>query len=210
MTRIKVLFMIPQTKKEWALFVICMIAASVVGFILAGSGSEFEIVLFLGVVLLGGWAFLYPIAYMLLSLLGFGFDSVKGAIKKATANHASHTYTPKSDIETEKTEEPVPVMRYSVLPRKDCSYATDANGEPLRTYYRPSSGLFCSTPSWDNDPPFFLNIRKPILMDVKDKNEIEIPELPADCDGIIFKNYGTRQITAFFVKDKSSQSMRCD
>ena len=76
------------------------------------------------------------------------------------------------------------------------------------TYYRPNSGLFCSTPLSENDKPYFLNIRRPVVFDVENVAPIVIPDdLPEECDGIIFKNYGSHKITAFFVKDKRTQSM---
>ncbi|MCQ2975484.1 MAG: hypothetical protein MJ211_11840 [Bacteroidales bacterium] len=96
---------------------------------------------------------------------------------------------------------------YQVLPEIGHSYVME-NGEPMLTYYRPNSGLFCSTPLSTNDTPYLLNIRRPIVMDVKDIAPIEIPnDLPTECDGIIFKNYGKYYITAFYVKNKSLQSM---
>ena len=82
------------------------------------------------------------------------------------------------------------------------------NNEPMLTYYRPNSGLFCSTPLTENDIPYFLNIRRPIIMDVNNVAPIVIPDdLPKECDGIIFKNYGKFKILAFYVKDKNEQSM---
>ena len=74
------------------------------------------------------------------------------------------------------------------------------NGEPMLTYYRPNSGLFCSTPLSENDRPYFLNIRRPIVIDVKDVAPIIIPnDLPKECDDIIFTNFGQHYITAFYV-----------
>ena len=98
--------------------------------------------------------------------------------------------------------------KYNVLPEIGHSYVITKNGEPMPTYFRPNSGLFCSTPLSENDTIFFLNIRRPIVMDVENVAPIVIPnDLPSEYDGIIFKNYGRYKITAFFVKDKESQSM---
>lgn len=36
---------------------------------------------------------------------------------------------------------------------------------------------------------------------------IHIPELPENCDGVILKNFGPHKLTAFFVKDKRTQTM---
>ena len=68
--------------------------------------------------------------------------------------------------------------KYNVLPEIGHSYVMN-NGEPMPTYYRPNSGLFCSTPLSENDRPYFLNIRRPIVIDVKDVAPIIIPnDLP--------------------------------
>ena len=97
---------------------------------------------------------------------------------------------------------------YKVLPDIGHSYVLDENGEPMQTFYRPNSGLFCSTPLSENDTVYFLNIRRPIVIDVENVAPIEIPnDLPEECDGIIFKNFVKYKITAFYVKDKNSQSM---
>ena len=99
-------------------------------------------------------------------------------------------------------------IQYQVLPDIGHSYVMTENGEPMPTYYRPNSGLFCSTPLSESDTVYFLNIRRPIIMDVENVSPIEIPsDLPEKCDGIILKNYGKFKITAFYVKDKNMQSM---
>ena len=98
--------------------------------------------------------------------------------------------------------------KYQVLPDIGHSYVMTENGEPMPTYYRPNSGLFCSTPLSEDDTVYFLNIRRPIVMDVENVAPIEIPnDLPAECDGIIFQNFGKYKITAFYVIDKNMQSM---
>lgn len=98
--------------------------------------------------------------------------------------------------------------KYEVLPDRKYSYVVDKNGEPMITYLRPNSGLFCSTPLSQEDRPFFLNIRRPTIIDVEDIAPVVIPnDLPEECDGIIFKNYGKNKITAFYVFDPNTQSM---
>jgi len=98
--------------------------------------------------------------------------------------------------------------KYTVLPDIGHSYVMTENGEPMPTYYRPNSGLFCSTPLSEDDTVYFLNIRRPIVMDLENVAPIEIPnDLPAECDGIIFQNFGKYKITAFYVIDKKTQSM---
>ena len=98
--------------------------------------------------------------------------------------------------------------KYQILPDIGHSYVMTENGEPIPTFYRPNSGLFCSTSLSENDTVFFLNIRRPIVMDVENISPIEIPnDLPDECDGIIFKNFGVHKIMAFYVLDRNTQSM---
>ena len=99
-------------------------------------------------------------------------------------------------------------QNYEILPDIGCSYVLDENHEPMVVYYRPNSGLFCSTSVRAGEPAFFLNIRHPMVVDAKDQAPLIVPELEKGCDGIIFKNYGIHYITAFYVKDKNSQAMR--
>ena len=99
--------------------------------------------------------------------------------------------------------------KYQVLPDIGHSYVRTENGEPMPTFYRPNSGLFCNAPLSDDDAPYFLNIRRPVVIDVENVAPIVIPnDLPSECDGIIFLNYGAKKLTAFYVKDIESQSMR--
>ena len=99
-------------------------------------------------------------------------------------------------------------VKYNLLPDKKVSYVTGPNGEPMLTYFRPNSGLFCSTPLSENDSPFFLNIRRPIVIDASNMGVICIPDdLPDECDGIIFLNYGIHKIKAYYVRNIKTQTM---
>ena len=103
--------------------------------------------------------------------------------------------------------------RYNVLPSRGCSYVThDETGEPMVTYYMPNNGLFCSERNASyQQHAYFLNIRRPVVFDVEGVSPIVIPnDLPEECDGIIFLNYGRTGKKAFFVRDKSSQAMCAD
>ncbi len=96
-----------------------------------------------------------------------------------------------------------------MLPSINSSYVVDENGEPMLTYYRKNSGLFCSTPLSQDECGYFLNIRRPVVFDVENVAPIVIPnDLPEECDGIIFRNFGLQKITAFYVKDKNSQAWK--
>ena len=54
--------------------------------------------------------------------------------------------------------------KYNVLPNIGRSYVVGQNGEPMLTFYRPNSGLFCNAPLSDKDTPYFLNIRAPVVI----------------------------------------------
>lgn len=98
--------------------------------------------------------------------------------------------------------------KYDVLPSIGHSYVMTENGEPRPTYYRSNSGLFCSTPLSEDDKVYFLNIQRPVIMDVENVAPIVIPDdLPDECDGILFKNFGVKKITASYIRDKQKQSM---
>lgn len=88
-------------------------------------------------------------------------------------------------------------LKYQVLPDIGHSYVM-ANGEPMLTFYRQNSGLFCNAPLSDNDTPYFLNIRHPVVIDVENVAPIVISnDLPSECDGIIFKNFGIKNSRLF-------------
>ena len=98
------------------------------------------------------------------------------------------------------------MSKYKVLPSRGFSYVTDENGEPMLTYFRKNSGLFCNTPVSEDDPGFFLNIRRPVVFDVEGVAPIYIPDdLPEECDGIIFLNFGVKKAIAFYVRDYRTQ-----
>ena len=201
-------FLIPQSKKDWVVFVLCMIVALIAGIYVCKNESDFDPTLLFVVIVMGGWYLLYPVCLLVIWILTTIINSA-GKVTKKVVEKANHPATDNRCQRRNDYEEPSVKLEYSVFPAKGSSYVVDENGEPLKTYYRPNSGLFCSSPSWDNDPPFFLNIRRPVVFDAKDKTEINIPaDLPSECDGIIFKNYGKKMITAFYVRDKNTQSMR--
>lgn len=99
--------------------------------------------------------------------------------------------------------------KYNVMPDRGASYIVDDNGEPMLVYYRNNSGLFCSTPVSETDVPHVLNIRRPVVFDVENITQISVPnDLPPECDGIIFLNYGIYKIKAFYVRNLNKQVMR--
>ena len=100
-------------------------------------------------------------------------------------------------------------QKYKTMPDRGVSYVVDDNGEPMLVYYRKNSGLFCNTPVNETDIPHFLNIRRPVVFDVENMTQIDIPnDLPPECDGIVFLNYGTHKIKAFYVRNLNEQVMR--
>ena len=98
-------------------------------------------------------------------------------------------------------------LQGKILPSKGVSYVTDNNGEPLLVFYRSSSKVFVNKRSSNDNVGYFLNIRRPLLLDVTGMDRIEIPPMPSECDGIILKGYGINNSTAFIVKDFQSQTM---
>ena len=85
-----------------------------------------------------------------------------------------------------------------MLPDIGRSYVVGKNGEPLLTFCRPNSGLFCNAPLSDDDTPYFLNIKRPVVIDVENVAPIVIPnDLPNECNGIIFQNYGAKNLPLF-------------
>lgn len=94
-----------------------------------------------------------------------------------------------------------------ILPEKKTSYVVDDNGEPMLVFYRSESRLFVNKRKTNDSIGYFLNIRKPLLIDATNNKEIHIPNVPDDCDGIIVKGYGYDNSKAFIVKDLKSQAM---
>ncbi len=94
-----------------------------------------------------------------------------------------------------------------IMPEKRSSYAVDDNGEPMLVYLRTKSQVFVSRPVGNESVAYYLNIRKPLLIDVAEQSRIEIPSIPTGCDGIILENYGANNSKAFIVRDFDSQSM---
>ena len=98
-------------------------------------------------------------------------------------------------------------LQGKILPFKGVSYVTDDNGEPLLVFYRSSSKVFVNKRTNNDNVGYFLNIRRPLLLDVTGMDKIEIPPMPSECDGIILKGYGINKSTGFIVRDFQSQTM---
>ena len=98
-------------------------------------------------------------------------------------------------------------LQGKILPSKGVSYATDDNGEPLLVFYRSSSKVFVNKRTSNDSVGYFLNIRRPLLLDVTGMDKIDIPPMPSECDGIILKGYGINISTGFIVRDFQSQTM---
>lgn len=98
--------------------------------------------------------------------------------------------------------------QYEILPQRNLSYVVDNNGEPMLVFYRHKSRLFVNRPLKEDTVGFFLNIRRPLLIDASGLTVVDIPPIPEECDGIIIKGYGTHNSTAFVVRDIKAQSMQ--
>lgn len=98
---------------------------------------------------------------------------------------------------------------YELLPDKGVSYVVDKNGEPLVVYGEIGGHYFYSVPFSDKHKPHFLNIRRPIVMDVAGGNSLQSPkQCPEESYGAIYLNcYPHENITAFWIKDAQKQSM---
>ncbi len=94
-----------------------------------------------------------------------------------------------------------------ILPAKQVSYVVDENGEPMIVFYRQNSKLFVNKAVGNEEVGYFLNIRRPLLIDVSGMDKVDIPQIPSECDGIIIKGFGIHNSTAFVVKDLKSQIM---
>lgn len=98
--------------------------------------------------------------------------------------------------------------KYEVLPNRRCFYGVNKNGELMAAYYWPHSGLFSSTPLSQADKSFSLNIRRPIIIDAETVELVAISsDLLAECDEIIFKNFGKDKITVFCLHNSNNQSI---
>lgn len=130
-------------------------------------------------------------------MIGYEYDGVDGAFMVLGLDYDTiRIGRPRSSV-----------TKSQVLPDVGHSYAMNENGEPLVTY-ETSFGFFCNIPLSDNDKPYFLNIRRPIVLDNTNGN-LKLPILPAECDGLIINNMGSPGVTAFYVKNKEKQSMYC-
>lgn len=122
-------------------------------------------------------------------------------------NRKTSNKTPKGFIfEGQKVIANTP-LQGKIMPSKGVSYVTDENGEPMLVFYRPSSKLFVNTRTSNDNVGYFLNIRRPYVIDVTGKQKIELPQMPNECDGIILYGYGNQNAKAFIVRDFKSQSM---
>ncbi len=110
------------------------------------------------------------------------------------------------DFDTLRVGMPHSIKKNQVMPDIGRSYVVSENGEPLVTYYH--SGFYFNMPLSASDKPYFLNIRRPIILDNSDGN-LKLPQLPDECDGLIINNMGSPFAKAFYVKDRDKQSMYC-
>lgn len=104
--------------------------------------------------------------------------------------------------------------KYHVLPDKGCSYVLDENGEPMIAYGRAKDALLYRKPQHVDDVGYFLNIRRPIIMEsdgvyddaiIEDLLDNLLGDLPDECDGIIFKNPQTGLIDYCYVTNIVAQ-----
>ena len=113
----------------------------------------------------------------------------------------------KKQCDIEECHKEEVINRLQILPEKQTSYVVDDNGEPMMVFYRQNSRLFVNRSLGSEVSGYFLNIRKPLSVDVTGLERIDIPSLPVECDGIILTGYGAHNSKAYIVRDFDSQTM---
>lgn len=80
-----------------------------------------------------------------------------------------------------------------IMTDNDASYAVSDTGEPLVVYYRNESDIFMETPERPGDDGYYLDIRKPLVLDAKEIERdgyVNVPVIPEGCDGVIINGEG--------------------
>lgn len=118
------------------------------------------------------------------------------------------SYVPRGfNIEGGRTNGPT---QGRIMPDKGVSYVVSDTGDPQLVFFREKARLFVNTPLGNETKGFFLNIRRPLVIDVTGQERVDIPQIPSQCDGIIMTGYGVKKNTAYVVRDLNSQTMPVD
>lgn len=75
-------------------------------------------------------------------------------------------------------------------------------GERRAVYFNDKSGVFASIKIGADDPVFYLDIHRPLIVDCTGLENVDIPEMPDECDGIIFLHCGNTEGTAYVVRSE--------
>jgi len=89
-----------------------------------------------------------------------------------------------------------------VLPEQESSYVLNEKGEQRVVYFNDKSGTFTSVKIGTDDPPFYLDIHRPFIVDCTGLARVDIPDMPDESDGIIFLHCGNSECTAYVVRSE--------
>jgi len=87
-----------------------------------------------------------------------------------------------------------------ILPAQETSYALDEKGQKRIVYFNDKSGVFASIKIGTEDPAFYLDIRHPLVVDCTGLENVDIPDMPDECDGILFLHCGNTEGAAYVVR----------
>lgn len=89
-----------------------------------------------------------------------------------------------------------------ILPRQELSYVCDDKGGRRAVYFNDKSGVFASIRITAEDPAFYLDIRRPLVVDCTGLANVDIPDMPDEADGIIFVHCGNTEGMAYVVRSE--------
>ena len=89
-----------------------------------------------------------------------------------------------------------------ILPEQETTYVLGEKGERRLVYFNDKSGVFASIRIGAEDPAFYLDIRRPFVVDCTGFENVDIPDMPEECDGIIFLHCGNTEGTAYVVRSE--------
>jgi hypothetical protein len=87
-----------------------------------------------------------------------------------------------------------------ILTEQEKSYVLNETGEQRIVYFNDKSGVFASVKIGADDPAFCLDIRRPLIVDCTGLTHVDIPDMPDECDGIIFLHCGNAGGAAYVVR----------
>ncbi|MCK9169705.1 MAG: hypothetical protein M0P01_04760 [Treponema sp.] len=89
-----------------------------------------------------------------------------------------------------------------ILPEQMTTYVLNEKGENRCVYFNDKSGVFASIKIGTDDPAFYLDIRRPLVVDCTGLENVDIPDMPEESDGIIFLHCGNTEGAAYVVRSE--------